>query len=364
MTLTSSPFTPITEIIAAIKKGEMVILIDDEDRENEGDLVIAADFVSADAINFMAKHGRGLICLTLTEEACQRLQLPLMSSRNGSVHGTNFTVSIEAAQGVTTGISASDRAHTIRTASQPNAQALDIVSPGHIFPLQAKKGGVLVRAGHTEAGCDLASIAGCTPASVICEIMQDDGTMARLPALIEFAKTHQLKIGTIAELIRFRSENESLIQKIEQSPLATLHGQFTAHLFQDTTSLQVHCALTYGDYTAADQTLVRVHYPTSFVDLLRADNGHHAWGVDAALRKIVEHGHGVALLMHCASSELEVIAQFTHSPNDTVTPNLLRTYGIGAQILRALGVRKMISMGQSRKMPSFKGFGLEVIDFL
>src|SRR5437879_1236179 len=226
-----SPISPIEDIVADMRAGRMVILVDEEDRENEGDLVLAADHVSPEAINFMARFGRGLICLTLTRERCERLRLPPMATRNGTVHGTAFTVSIEAAEGVTTGISAADRARTVQAAVAKNAKVSDLVQPGHIFPLQAVDGGVLMRAGHTEAGCDLAGMAGCSPSAVICEIMKDDGTMARLPDLQLFAAEHGLKIGTIADLIEHRSRNESLIEKIGSRTLQTAFGEFTAHAF-------------------------------------------------------------------------------------------------------------------------------------
>eukprot|EP01036_Dinobryon_divergens_P048643 gene48643-65235_t len=242
----SAPISPVGDIVAELRAGRMVILVDEEDRENEGDLVLAADHVSAEAINFMARFGRGLICLTLTRERCERLALPPMATRNGTKHATAFTVSIEAAQGVSTGISAADRARTVQAAVAPQAVAGDLVQPGHIFPLQAVDGGVLMRAGHTEAGCDLAAMAGCSPASVICEIMNDDGTMARLPDLQVFAAHHGLKIGTIAALIEHRSRESSLLEKLGTRSLQTAHGPFTAHAFRDTAGQGVHLALVVG----------------------------------------------------------------------------------------------------------------------
>ncbi|WP_042549301.1 bifunctional 3,4-dihydroxy-2-butanone-4-phosphate synthase/GTP cyclohydrolase II, partial [Ralstonia solanacearum] len=253
----------VEEIIAEIRAGRMVILVDEEDRENEGDLILAADFVTPEAINFMARFGRGLICLTLTAERCRQLDLPLMVTRNGTPHGTNFTVSIEAAEGVTTGISAADRARTVQVAVARNAQADDLVQPGHIFPLMAQPGGVLMRAGHTEAGCDLAALAGLTPASVICEIMKDDGTMARLPDLVEFAREHGLKIGTIADLIQYRSRTESIVERIGERTMETQFGTFRAVAFRDHAAGRAHLALVKGTPTPTTETLVRVHEPLS-----------------------------------------------------------------------------------------------------
>src|SRR4051812_3786866 len=259
--------SPVEEIVAELKAGRMVILVDEEDRENEGDLVLAADHVTPEAINFMAKFGRGLICLTLTRERCERLQLPPMTAKNGAQHGTAFTVSIEAATGVTTGISAADRARTVQAAVRRDAKVSDLVQPGHIFPLQAHDGGVLMRAGHTEAGCDLAAMAGLTPAAVICEVMNDDGTMARLPDLMEFAGLHGLKIGTIAGLIEHRSRNESLIERTGSRKMLTQQGEFTCTAYRDRTG-GMHLALTHGRWTPTDEVLVRVHEPLSVLDLL------------------------------------------------------------------------------------------------
>src|SRR3954468_12208209 len=275
------PVSPTTDIIADIRAGRMVILVDEEDRENEGDLVLAADFVTPEAINFMARHARGLICLTLTREMCERLHLPPMASRNGSPHGTAFTVSIEAAEGVTTGISAADRARTVQAAVARDAKAGDLVQPGHIFPLQAQDGGVLMRAGHTEAGCDLAAMAGLTPAAVICEVMNDDGTMARLPDLMAFAAQHGLKIGTIASLIEHRSRNESLIERAGSRKMLTQHGEFTCTAYRDRAG-GVHLALTHGRWSASDEVMVRVHEPLSVLDLLDAGPGDHSWPLPRA----------------------------------------------------------------------------------
>src|SRR5215212_11291335 len=291
--------SPITEILAEMRGGRIAILVDDEDRENEGDLVFAADFVSADKINFLAKHGRGLICMPVTEEHAHRLGLRPMVEQNRSRHGTNFTVSIEAAEGIATGISAHDRALTVKVAASAYAKPEDIVQPGHIFPLIAQPGGVLVRAGHTEACCDLARLAGLTPAAVLCEIMRDDGSMARLPDLMQFAAEHQLKIGTIADLIEYRSRNESLVQRTLERDIETPWGEFRLISYRDRALSSIHLALVLGDLQPEKETLVRVHEPLSVIDLLDTGHGTHSWGVAEALCAIREAGSGVALLLNC-----------------------------------------------------------------
>ena len=281
------PITPVPELVADLAAGRMVILIDEEDRENEGDLVLAADHVTSEAINFMARYGRGLICLTLTRERCELLQLAPMTARNGAQHRTAFTVSVEAASGVTTGISAADRARTVQAAVRRDARATDLVQPGHIFPLQAQDGGVLMRAGHTEAGCDLALMAGCSPAAVICEIMNDDGTMARLPDLTAFAERHGLKIGSIAGLIEHRSGNETLIERAGSRKMLTPQGEFDCTAYRDRTG-GVHLALCHGRWSAADEVVVRVHEPLSVLDLLDAGPGDHSWPLPRALAAFAE----------------------------------------------------------------------------
>ena len=360
--------SPVQEIVADIKLGRMVILVDEEDRENEGDLVLAADHVTPEAINFMARFGRGLICLTLTRERCERLQLPPMVARNGTKMGTAFTVSIEAAQGVTTGISAADRARTVQAAVARNAGSADLVQPGHVFPLQAVDGGVLMRAGHTEAGCDLAGMAGLTAASVICEIMKDDGTMARLPDLQLFAAEHGLKIGTIADLIEYRSRNESLVEKIGQRPLQTAFGSFTAHAFRDKPSQGLHLALVKGRWNADDIVPVRVHEPLSVLDALEVGRSMHSWSLDTSLEHIDRVGQGVAVLLNCGESGEQLLAQFEGTAKPSQAPERgrmdLRTYGIGAQILRECGVQRMHLMGAPRRMPSMAGYGLEIVGHL
>ena len=358
----------VDEIVAEMAAGRMVILVDEEDRENEGDLVLASDHVTPQAINFMATHGRGLICLTLTRERCEHLQLPPMASRNGTVHGTAFTVSIEAAEGVTTGISAADRAHTIAVAVDPKTRSRDLVQPGHVFPLQAVDGGVLMRAGHTEAGCDLAAMAGCSPSAVICEIMKDDGTMARLPDLMTFAQRHQLKIGTIADLIAYRSRTESLVERVHSRPMHTNHGTFMAHAFRDRPGQGLHLALVLGEWQESDEVLVRVHEPLSVLDALEPRRLMHSWGLDAALQRIRQEGAGVVVLLNCGESadqlmsQLEGRATATHAP---VRGRMdLRSYGIGAQILKACGVRKMQLLGNPRRMPSMTGYELEITGYV
>ena len=360
--------SPVEDIVADMKAGRIVILVDEEDRENEGDLVLAADHVTPEAINFMAKFGRGLICLTLTRERCERLQLPPMVPRNGTKMGTAFTVSIEAAEGVTTGISAADRARTVQVAVAKGAQASDLVQPGHIFPLQAVEGGVLMRAGHTEAGCDLAAMAGCTPASVICEIMKDDGTMARLPDLQRFAAQHGLKIGTIADLIEYRSRTESLVSRLGQRSMQTAFGEFTAHAFRDGPSGALHLALVKGSWQPNEVVPVRVHEPLSVLDALEVGRSMHSWSLEASLRHLHDAGKGVAVLLNCGETADQLLAQFEGTARSAQAPERgrmdLRTYGVGVQILRECGVQRMALLGTPRRMPSMAGYGLEVTGFV
>jgi 3,4-dihydroxy 2-butanone 4-phosphate synthase/GTP cyclohydrolase II len=356
--------SPIPEIVAELKAGRMVVLVDEEDRENEGDLVLAADHVTADAINFMARFGRGLICLTLTEERCRRLELPLMVASNRSVHGTNFTVTIEAAEGVSTGISAADRARTVAAAVAADAMPAHIVQPGHIFPLMAEPGGVLARAGHTEAGCDLAALAGCSPAAVICEILKDDGAMARLPDLIEFARTHGLKIGTIADLIHYRNRTERLVERVAERPVMTPHGAFRLVVYREKLTDATHIALVRGPIGPESEVLVRVHEPLSVMDFIDTHSTSHSWNFAAALATIADAGRGVVVLLHRPESAQELrVRAITDQPPVSSRMDL-RNYGIGAQILRDLNVRKMKLMAKPRKMPSMTGFDLEVTGFI
>jgi len=359
------PISPIPELIAELAAGRMVILVDEEDRENEGDLVLASDHVTPEAINFMAKFGRGLICLTLTRDHCERLQLPPMATRNGTKHGTAFTVSIEAAEGVTTGISAADRARTVQAAVARNAKPADLVQPGHIFPLQAQDGGVLMRAGHTEAGCDLAGMAGLTPSAVICEIMKDDGTMARLPDLEVFAEEHGLKIGTIADLIEYRSRNETLIQRLGTRDMQTPEGTFVSTVFRDRTGA-LHLALTLGEWAPTDEVLVRVHEPLSVLDWLDAGARSHSWALPKALAAVREAGRGAIVLLNVGDDPERLMDRLLpHSAEVAPRPPVdLRTYGVGAQILRTLGINRMRLMGNQLRMPSMMGYGLEVTGFL
>jgi 3,4-dihydroxy 2-butanone 4-phosphate synthase/GTP cyclohydrolase II len=356
----------IPEIIADIKAGRMVILVDEEDRENEGDLVMGAEFVTPEAVNFMAKHGRGLICLTLTEQRCRQLNLPPMVRDNRSPLGTAFTVSIEAARGVTTGISAQDRAQTVKAAVAPNAVPEDVVQPGHVFPLMAQPGGVLVRAGHTEAGCDLAGLAGLMPAAVICEILNDDGTMARLPDLLEFCTQHGIKIGSIADLIRFRSEHESLIKRVTERAIETAFGSFRLLAYIEKNSGKTHLALVKGKVGGAAEALVRVHEPLSLLDLLDTGPGRHSWTVHEAMERVAQEGSGVIVLLNCSEESAgQLIERVASTDRPEAPPKVgLLTYGIGAQILRDLKVKKMRLMASQRKMPSMVGWDLEVTGYV
>lgn len=356
--------SPISEIIAELANGKMVIVVDDEDRENEGDLLIAADYITPQAINFMARYGRGLICLTLTEERCKQLHLPMMTASNQSPYGTNFTVSIEAAKGVTTGISAQDRATTILAAVAAQAKTSDIVQPGHIFPLKAVNGGVLVRAGHTEAGCDLARIAGASPAAVICEILNEDGTMARLPDLHVFANQHHLKIGTISDLIEYRAHHECLVKEQARRQLTTPFGELTCIVYTDTPTKQTHLALLHGEPNDNVEVLVRVHEPLSILDWINI-NSPHTWSLPQALNTIKQSSVGVVVLLNCQESELNLLNTFKDfNPIPSHKTLDLRTYGLGAHILKSLNIRKMRLMTQRKKMPSMSGFGLEITGFL
>ena len=362
----TAAISPITEIIAEVKAGRIVVLVDDEDRENEGDLFFAAEFVTADKINFLATHGRGLICMPITPDHADRLGLAPMVSNNRTRHGTNFTASIEAAEGISTGISAADRALTIKVATASDARAEHIVQPGHVFPLVAQPGGVLVRAGHTEACCDLSRLAGLSPAAVICEIMNEDGTMARLPDLIEFAGRHRLKIGTIADLIEYRSRNESLIQRAGERRLATAQGEFHCTAYRDRTG-GLHFALTHGHWSPADEVLVRVHEPLSVLDLLDAGERGHSWPLPKALAAIQASPRGAALLLNCGEGIDALLPQLAGTrPAEAPARNQLdlRTYGVGAQILRDIGIAKMRLLGSPRRMPSMTGYGLEVTGFV
>jgi 3,4-dihydroxy 2-butanone 4-phosphate synthase/GTP cyclohydrolase II len=366
----------VEELIQDIRLGKMVILMDDEDRENEGDLVMAAECVKPQDINFMAMHARGLICLTLTEERCQRLGLPMMVGNdglNGTQYGTNFTVSIEAADGVTTGISAADRAHTVRTAVARNAVATDIVQPGHVFPLKARRGGVLTRAGHTEAGCDLARLAGFEAASVIVEIMNDDGSMARRPDLEIFAQKHDIKIGTIADLIHYRVINEQTIEKINEGIINTDYGQFTLHTFRDLLAGDIHFAITQGELTPDEPALVRVHFGATLRDMLGTQPADHVtWNVRRCLERIAKEGKGALVLLTGNESAEQLLDSVGIALGQKPAPQIQAqasqvgylTIGLGSQILRELRVGKMRFMGAAIKYNAISGFDLEVVEFV
>lgn len=361
----------IEEIIEDIRQGKMVILMDDEDRENEGDLVIAASMVRPEDINFMARYGRGLICLTLTRERCEQLRLPLMVSNNNEKHGTNFTLSIEAARGVTTGISAYDRAHTVRMAVAPNAKPEDLVQPGHIFPLMAQPGGVLTRAGHTEAGCDLTRLAGMEPAAVIVEILNEDGTMARRPDLEQFAQEHGLKIGTVADLIHYRLQNEPTVERVAECSMPTECGEFRLAAYRDLIDHEVHLALVKGDIREDEPTLVRVHLANSLCDLF-GNQRDCGWPLRDALCRIAEEGAGVAIILRQQEDAEQIIRHIKDYQMQDEGVDLpqqdkgddLRTYGIGAQILIDLGVRKMRVLSAPKKMHALSGFELEVVEYV
>lgn len=367
------PLNTTEELLDDIRAGRMVIIMDDEDRENEGDFVIAAAHCTADHINFMARHGRGLICLTLTEERCRRLNLPLMVQDTRYTHRTNFTVSIEAATGVTTGISAADRARTVQAAVAESAGPADLVQPGHIFPLMAQSGGVLTRAGHTEAGCDLARLGGLEPAAVIVEILKDDGTMARRPDLEKIAKEFNLKIGTIADLIHFRIENEKTVERVADSELPTEFGDFHLYAYQDAIHGDVHMAMVKGHIEPDRPTLVRVHIYNPFEDLTASVRADAGWPLRDALRRVSEAGEGVVVVLSNQVSNVDLLRQVTRFSEEEAAseprrdgnnPMDWRQIGLGAQILVDLGVQKMRVMSNPRKYHAISGFGLEVVEYV
>ena len=349
----------IKELLEDYKQGKMIILMDDENRENEGDLLIAAEKVTKEDVNFMATHGRGLICLTLTQQRCQQLNLPLMVSKNSDLHSTNFTVSIEAATGVTTGISAADRAKTILDAVAKNAKPLDIVQPGHIFPLMAQQGGVLIRAGHTEAGCDLARLAGFEPASVIVEILNDDGSMARSADLQKFGKKHGIKLGNIADLIHYRVENEKTVERISQRPFNTKYGEFELYSYLDTIHNDIHIALVKGSISKTNEPYVRVHMENIFKDVMQEVN--RGFSINSALSMISDVESGVFLLLRKQDNQaiLENIDNQDYRSSDDG-----KTFGIGAQILSDLGVTSMKSLGKPKKWPGLEGFGITISEYV
>ncbi len=365
-------FSKIEDIIADIKAGKMVVMVDDEDRENEGDLLMAAAKVEAQHINYMATHGRGLICLTISRERCAQLRLPLMVPETDEHHATNFTISIEAAEGITTGISAHDRARTIQAAIAPSARPEDIRQPGHIFPVMAQPGGVLSRAGHTEAGCDLARLAGLEPAAVIVEILKEDGSMARRPDLEKFAQAHGIKIGTIADLIRYRLEKERNVERIAEHAIETSHGPFTMYCYDDQVNRAVHVALVKGDLTTSDNPLVRVHLQDTLGDVIGVKDRALGWPLDSAIERIAAEDAGVIVLLReheSSRSFIEAVENLGLEETDDLTERrggdaVLRTYGIGAQILRDLGLSKIRVLSAPKQMYAISGFDLEITEYV
>jgi len=358
------------DILKDIHTGKMVILMDDEDRENEGDLIMAAEKVRPEDINFMARYGRGLICLTLTPERCRQLRLPLMVSETNENRTTNFTLSIEAAEGVTTGISAYDRAHTIRTAVRLEAVPEDLKQPGHVFPIMAQPGGVLTRAGHTEAGCDLTRLAGLEPAAVIVEILNEDGSMARRPDLEKFAKAHGLRIGTIADLISYRLAKEKTVECITECRVPTEFGEFRMAVYEDRVNKTVHLALISGEVKPEKPVLVRVHLQSTLNDVVGVRWDDLGWPLRNALRRVAKEGGVVVILRQPEDPAglVERLRGHLHGEvqNEEAAPDgaVLRTYGVGAQILLDLGVRRMRVLSQPKKMHGLSGFGLEVVEYV
>jgi 3,4-dihydroxy 2-butanone 4-phosphate synthase/GTP cyclohydrolase II len=365
-------FSKIEDIIEDLRAGKMVILMDDEDRENEGDLIMPSSLVTADDINFMARYGRGLICMTMTRERCEQLRLPLMVSKTNDRHGTNFTVSIEAARGVTTGISAADRAATVRAAVAAEASASDIVMPGHIFPLMAQPGGVLTRAGHTEAGCDLAKLAGFEASSVIVEILNEDGTMARRPDLEVFAQQHGLKIGTIADLIHYRIENEKTVERVAECPLTTEFGEFRLLSFHDALEDTMHFALVYGEPDVSKPVLTRVHMQNSLCDVFTGELPECKRALRKAMARVAEEGSGIVVVLRNADRPADIELNMRNIQQAAKGVDLpkqaprhdLRTYGLGAQILLDLGVHKMRILGSKLKLHGLSGFDLSVTEYV
>jgi len=361
----------IEEILNELRAGRMVVIMDDEDRENEGDLIMAAQFARAEDVNFMARYGRGLICLTLTRDRCRQLRLPLMVGDTNLDHTTNFTVSIEAAEGVTTGISAHDRAHTIRTAVRRDARPEDLRQPGHIFPLMAQPGGVLTRAGHTEAGCDFARLAGLEPAAVIVEILNEDGSMARRPDLERFAQQHDLKLGTIADLIRYRVDQECSIERIAEQRIDTEFGPFRMCCYEDHVNRTVHLALVRGELSERVVPLVRVHLRDTLRDVVGIKDDILGWPLRSSMQRIAREGQGVLIILRPEETPRELMdAVASINPRNAAEAarpagaKVLRTYGIGAQILRDLGVTRMRVLSAPKQMHGLSGFDLEVVEYV
>jgi 3,4-dihydroxy 2-butanone 4-phosphate synthase/GTP cyclohydrolase II len=364
-------FSRIEDIIDDIRDGKMVIMVDDENRENEGDLLMAAAKVRPEDINYMATHGRGLICLTLSRERCAQLRLPLMVTTTDEHHATNFTISIEAAEGITTGISAHDRARTVQAAVAPGARPEDLSQPGHIFPVMAQPGGVLTRAGHTEAGCDLARLAGLESAAVIVEILNADGSMARRPDLERFARAHGIRIGTIADLIRYRLEKERNVERIAEKPVQTAHGEFTMICFDDRINRAVHIALVKGDLAGSENPLVRVHLQDTLGDVIGVRSRTLGWPLDAAIERIAREKAGVIVVLREQESSRDFMdaVEALGRSTDEITErrkgdSVVRTYGIGAQILRDLGLSKIRVLSAPKQMHAISGFDLEITEYV
>jgi len=364
-------FSDIEDIIADISAGKMVIMVDDENRENEGDLIMAAEKVRAEDVNYMATHGRGLICLTLSRERCAQLRLPLMVTETDQRHTTNFTISIEAADGITTGISAHDRARTIQAAVAESAKPEDLSQPGHIFPIMSQPGGVLTRAGHTEAGCDLARLAGLEPSAAIVEILNEDGTMARRPDLEKFARAHDIKIGTIAELIRYRLEKERNVERIGEQTVTTSHGDFTMVCYDDHVNCAVHVALVKGDLSKTDNPLVRVHLQDTLGDVIGVQSHSLGWPLQSAIERIAQEDVAVIVVLrdHETSRDFMDAVESLDENLDELTErrggdSVLKTYGVGAQILRDLGLSKIRVLSAPKHMYAISGFDLEITEYV
>ena len=366
-----SPFSSIEDIITDIADGKMVIMVDDENRENEGDLIMAAEKVRAEDINYMAMHGRGLICLTMSRERCKQLRLPLMVSETDQHHATNFTISIEAAEGITTGISAHDRAKTIQAAVAPNAKPEHLSQPGHIFPVMAQPGGVLTRAGHTEAGCDLARLAGLESAAAIVEILNDDGSMARRPDLEKFAQKHGIRVGTIADLIRYRLEKERNVERIAVQPITTAYGDFTMYCFDDHINRSVHVALVKGDLESVEAPLVRVHLQDTLGDVIGVQSESLGWPLHSAIERIAQEEVGVVVMLRDQETSrdfIDAVESLDTHRDDLETrrsgDSVLRTYGVGAQVLRDLGLSKIRVLSAPKQMYAISGFDLEITEYV
>jgi len=366
-----APFSDIEDIITDIRAGKMVIMVDDEDRENEGDLLMAAELVRPEDVNYMATHGRGLICLTLSRERCAQLHLQLMVSETDEHHATNFTISIEAAEGITTGISAHDRARTIKAAVAADARPEDLSQPGHIFPVMAQPGGVLTRAGHTEAGCDLARLAGLASAAVIVEILKEDGSMARRPDLEKFARKRGIRIGTIADLIRYRLEKERNIERIVETTVDTEHGELTMVCYDDRINQAVHVALIKGDLAASENPLVRVHLQDTLGDIIGVNSRRLGWPLDSAIERIAGEDVGVIVILREQETSRDFIdaVEGLGQPRHDIEKrrngdDVLRTYGVGAQILRDLGLSKIRVLSAPKQMYAISGFDLEITEYV